>query len=499
MFAADRPGPSDRSTSPSGRAGSSFTTCPPSPASRSGSASSSARSWPIAPLGREPGRVDPPLGLRGAPVAEPVEPQGAIPLRRRPIRPRPLARPRPDRGLPRAPDGRPDARRVPPPGTPPRGGGRQRPPDQDRGPVPRQSADLQPAPFDGPPDLPDERPALAAPGPADSDAGRDRNRSEAAQPVVVRLVDPPADRQDVASWFHAERRPGVPAVSPAPGYAGGPSEPRSGPDRSRPASSAARANRSTSSPQPSAHCDPPPPRSRHRASAEPEPSRRARTESSDEPPLKAFQVHDSYLIAETADGMMVIDQHALHERILYEELRQRVERGPIESQRLLVPEPVHLTADEASAVLEQREVLGRLGLEVEPFGGDTVLVTSTPAMLAGSRPERLLRDLAEHFRTQPLAADARRLAGRLASHGRVQGGRQGRPAADPRGDRRLARSPAPGRRRPPLPPRPADGPGLHQVGAGAAIRADLNPTGNGKRRPIPLPRLPWRFRDSRSL
>ena len=53
--------------------------------------------------------------------------------------------------------------------------------------------------------------------------------------------------------------------------------------------------------------------------------------------LKAIQVHDSYLIAETGDGMMVIDQHALHERILYEELRNRVARGNIESQRLLSP------------------------------------------------------------------------------------------------------------------------------------------------------------------
>src|SRR5262249_13829660 len=74
-------------------------------------------------------------------------------------------------------------------------------------------------------------------------------------------------------------------------------------------------------------------------------------------PLKALQVHDSYLIAETSDGMMVIDQHALHERILFEELRQRVEQGGMESQRLLVPEPVNLDALEVAVVLEQRDVL----------------------------------------------------------------------------------------------------------------------------------------------
>lgn len=120
------------------------------------------------------------------------------------------------------------------------------------------------------------------------------------------------------------------------------------------------------------------------------------------PLLKAIQVHDSYLIAETGDGMMVIDQHALHERILYEELRLRVAQGRVESQRLLVPEPVDMTAAEAAALVEQSELLGQLGLEVEPFGGDTVLVRSIPAMLPHVVPERLVRDLAEHFRTQPL-------------------------------------------------------------------------------------------------
>jgi DNA mismatch repair protein MutL len=117
---------------------------------------------------------------------------------------------------------------------------------------------------------------------------------------------------------------------------------------------------------------------------------------------KAIQVHDSYLIAETGDGMMVIDQHALHERILYEELRTRVAEGRVESQRLLVPEPVDLTAAEAAALVEHGELLAQLGLEVEPFGGDTVLVRSIPAMLPRVVPERLVRDLADHFHSQPL-------------------------------------------------------------------------------------------------
>ena len=119
-------------------------------------------------------------------------------------------------------------------------------------------------------------------------------------------------------------------------------------------------------------------------------------------PLKALQVHDSYLVAETADGMVVIDQHALHERILYEELRLRIERGGVESQRLLVPEPVELGPAEVAAVLERREALAALGMLVEPGDGDSVLVGSVPAMLPGIPPDRLLKDLADHFGSQPL-------------------------------------------------------------------------------------------------
>jgi DNA mismatch repair protein MutL len=118
--------------------------------------------------------------------------------------------------------------------------------------------------------------------------------------------------------------------------------------------------------------------------------------------LKAIQIHDSYLVVETEDGLVVIDQHALHERILYEEFRSRVERGAVESQRLLVPEPVHLTSGDAAAVLEQKETLAALGLEVEPFGGDTVLITGTPAMMRGVDSEGLLRDLADRFRSNPI-------------------------------------------------------------------------------------------------
>lgn len=107
----------------------------------------------------------------------------------------------------------------------------------------------------------------------------------------------------------------------------------------------------------------------------------------------ALQIHNRYLVVESSEGVAIIDQHALHERILYEQLRRRLAAGPVEIQQLLVPEAVDLSPVEAAAVLEHREVLARIGLRVEPFGGSTVLVTGFPAMLANFNAKELLCDL----------------------------------------------------------------------------------------------------------
>ena len=105
----------------------------------------------------------------------------------------------------------------------------------------------------------------------------------------------------------------------------------------------------------------------------------------------ALQIHNRYLITESEEGVIVIDQHALHERILYEHLRTKVLAGALESQSLLVPEPVDLSPAEAAAALASRDVLAQLGMTVEPFGGDTLLVSSYPAMLANLNPAEILR------------------------------------------------------------------------------------------------------------
>jgi DNA mismatch repair protein MutL len=127
----------------------------------------------------------------------------------------------------------------------------------------------------------------------------------------------------------------------------------------------------------------------------------------------ALQVHNRYLIAESDEGLVVIDQHALHERILYELLREKVLAGALESQALLVPEPVDLSPAEAAAVLESQDVLAQLGVTITPFGGGTVLVSSYPAMLANVAPAEVLRDLVDKLLSGGKSPDRRDLLDEL--------------------------------------------------------------------------------------
>ena len=128
---------------------------------------------------------------------------------------------------------------------------------------------------------------------------------------------------------------------------------------------------------------------------------------------RALQIHNRYLVVENDEGLEVIDQHALHERILYEQLRDKVLAGALERQRLLVPEPVDLASSEASIVLENRELLGQLGVEIEPFGGETVLVSAYPAMLANFSPAEVVRGLAEQLQTDGKQPEVRDLLDEL--------------------------------------------------------------------------------------
>ncbi len=110
--------------------------------------------------------------------------------------------------------------------------------------------------------------------------------------------------------------------------------------------------------------------------------------------FRAFQIHDCYLVVAGDEGLEVIDQHALHERILYEHLRNRVLAGQVESQKLLMPESIECSAGEAAVLLEYQELLQKIGFGIEDFGGTTVLLTSHPVMLPRGSFVRILRDLA---------------------------------------------------------------------------------------------------------
>ncbi len=113
--------------------------------------------------------------------------------------------------------------------------------------------------------------------------------------------------------------------------------------------------------------------------------------------MRAMQIRDTYIVVETDEGLTVIDQHALHERIMYEYLRPRVLNNAVESQRMLVPETVELTPKETALLLEYGEVLSQLGIGIQEFGRQTVLLDRYPVMLAKADLPQLVRDLAEQL------------------------------------------------------------------------------------------------------
>jgi DNA mismatch repair protein MutL len=147
------------------------------------------------------------------------------------------------------------------------------------------------------------------------------------------------------------------------------------------------------------------------------------TESSgggDRPPsvcYLGFQVHNRYLVTQDDAGMVVIDQHALHERVLYERVCAKVlgEGRNLESQKLLVPEPVSLTPAERTAALDARETLAKIGIEIDDFGGETILIQSCPAMLRKTSPGDMLRTLLESLISAGKQPDAKDLLNHLLS------------------------------------------------------------------------------------
>ena len=140
------------------------------------------------------------------------------------------------------------------------------------------------------------------------------------------------------------------------------------------------------------------------------------------------QLHENYIVSQTQDGLVIVDQHAAHERLVYEELKARHADGPVDSQGLLVPEVVEMDDDTAKLLLEQAEDLERLGLAIEPFGAGAVLVRSTPSILGTCDAIALVRDVADELvedgQSQTIASRIDAVLSRVACHGSVRSGRR---------------------------------------------------------------------------
>jgi DNA mismatch repair protein MutL len=115
----------------------------------------------------------------------------------------------------------------------------------------------------------------------------------------------------------------------------------------------------------------------------------------EEPGTRAVQLHNTYLVAESDDGILIVDQHALHERVLFEQMMDRLDAGPLASQRLLVPVTLSVSDREMAAVEQHREALAHLGIDVEAMGPRDVGIQAFPPLLERADPAGTLRDFLE--------------------------------------------------------------------------------------------------------
>ncbi len=148
-----------------------------------------------------------------------------------------------------------------------------------------------------------------------------------------------------------------------------------------------------------------------------------------ESPLGAAvaQLHETYIVAQTRDGLVVVDQHAAHERLVYEKFKGEMLRDGVARQALLIPEPVELNEAQAQRVLSRAAEWAELGLVIEPFGDRTVLVREVPGILGDTDVAGLVRDLADDlsFYDDGLALKDRleEVLSTMACHGSVRAGR----------------------------------------------------------------------------
>jgi DNA mismatch repair protein MutL len=139
------------------------------------------------------------------------------------------------------------------------------------------------------------------------------------------------------------------------------------------------------------------------------------------------QVHENYIIAQTATGMVIVDQHAAHERLVYEKLKKQMAAHGVPSQALLIPEIIALSSADRAAILNVAEDLAAFGLGIEPFGGDAIAVRETPAILGEVNAEAMIKDILDELEGEgeSLLVQARieAILSRVACHGSIRSGR----------------------------------------------------------------------------
>ena len=166
-----------------------------------------------------------------------------------------------------------------------------------------------------------------------------------------------------------------------------------------------------------------------------EPSARIEPDQSDDAPLEAnplgaarAQVHENYIIAQTENGIVIVDQHAAHERLVYEKLKTQMAENGVAAQALLIPEVIEMTDNEAASLMAIADDLTRLGLTLEPFGGNAIAVRETPAILGEVNAKAMIRDILDELADQGDSARVQSkieaILSRVACHGSIRSGRR---------------------------------------------------------------------------
>ncbi len=140
------------------------------------------------------------------------------------------------------------------------------------------------------------------------------------------------------------------------------------------------------------------------------------------------QIHENYIIAQTADGLVVVDQHAAHERLVYEKLKRQMAENGVPTQALLIPEIVDLSEGDAALLLDHMDGMAAFGLVIEPFGKGAIAVRETPAILGVINAQALLRDILDEIAdlgdSQALTDRIEAVLSRVACHGSIRSGRR---------------------------------------------------------------------------